>query len=394
MAGNVCLFPNVRVSYISQEHHWGTSSPQGIGRTVVGDMRAIRFFLRTAMLAMVVALVIIFLRGDLMMEAEGEGTEPPVADAGPDQRVNGPAGVQFDGTGSTDDVAITGYVWEFTYEDAEVQLDGPIPEFLFRVHGVYQVLLTVTDSNNSTDTDSMNVTVVTVPGEVPRVMVIGRNNWVEIAWDEPVHDGGSPVLGCVVFRGTTEDSLTPYYSDWWIRYWSWDYLAVNGITYYYAVAAINEVGMGPMSLVVNATPLAVPDSPQNLSIEEVNGAVHLAWDEPLWTDGRVEVTGYQVHRGTDPDWLYDTFEVGMNTTFVDEDVEEGVTYYYVVGADSSFGGSSVTEVVNVTVGGAQDGTEQPQTWELVLSFSIVIGLAGAMYYVFKMERKIGKDEEA
>ncbi len=357
-------------------------------------MNAIRYLLRAAMLAMVLALVIIFLRGDLIMGAEGEGTEPPVADAGPDQRVNGPAVIQFDGTGSYDDLGITGYAWEFTYEDVEVQLDGPTPEFIFSVHGTYQVLLTVTDSNNSTDTDSMNVTVITAPGEIPRVMVIGRNNWVEIAWDEPVHDGGSPVLGCVVFRGTTEDSLDPYYSDWWIRYWSWDYLAVNGITYYYAVAAINEVGMGPMSLVVNATPLAVPDSPQNLTIEEVDGAVHLAWDEPLWTDGRVEVTGYQVHRGTDPDWLYDTFEVGMNTTFVDEDVEEGVTYYYVVGADSSFGGSSVTEVVNVTLGGTQEETEQPETWELLLSFVIVIGLAGAMYYVFKMERKIGKDEQS
>ncbi|NIP36743.1 MAG: hypothetical protein GWN39_17490 [Thermoplasmata archaeon] len=86
--------------------------------------------------------------------------------------------------------------------------------------------------------------------------------------------------------------------------------------------------------------------------------------------------------------------MGMNTTFVDEDVEEGVTYYYVVGADSSFGGSSVTEVVNVTLGGTQEETEQPETWELLLSFVIVIGLAGAMYYVFKMERKIGKDEQS
>ncbi|NIP34317.1 MAG: hypothetical protein GWN18_05215, partial [Thermoplasmata archaeon] len=75
-------------------------------------MNAIRYLLRAAMLAMVLALVIIFLRGDLIMGAEGEGTEPPVADAGPDQRVNGPAVIQFDGTGSYDDLGITGYAWE------------------------------------------------------------------------------------------------------------------------------------------------------------------------------------------------------------------------------------------------------------------------------------------
>ena len=83
------------------------------------------------------------------------------------------------------------------------------------------------------------------------------------------------------------------------------------------------------------TPMAVPDSPQNLTVQLVDDVVHLEWDPPLWSEGRVDVIGYQVHRGTDPEWLYDTFDVGLNTSFVDEDVEEGVTYYYAIGALSS-----------------------------------------------------------
>jgi len=328
------------------------------------------------LLALVLVMVIVVLRGDLVMEpVDALQDTPPEADAGQDQRVLGPAVVRFDGTGSVDDEGIEHYLWEVPMDGSTVQLEGPRPEFLFRSHGVYQVDLIVTDGNGATGTDSVNVTVITVPGEIPRLTAIGRNGWVELGWAEPEHDGGSPVTGCLVFRGTTPDGLEPYFSDWWIRYWSWDYLAVNGITYYYAVAAVNEAGMGPLSMTVNATPMAVPDSPQNLTLEVVGGAVHLEWDPPLWSSGRVEVTGYQVHRGTDPEWLYDTFDVGLNTSFVDEDVEEGVTYYYVVGADSSFGGSAVTEVVDVTVGQPPTGGGGDTDWMVgAIAMAIVVGL--------------------
>jgi len=388
----VCLRPNVPVTYITQSSPGVTSSLKGVDRIVVGDMSALALAWKTFAFATTLALVIIFLRGDLVMDVHGEGGTSPVADAGPDQRVIGPVNVQFDATNSSDDLGITNYTWEVLDDDTVVLLDGPRPEHHFTHHGVYQVTLTVADENGATDTDHVNITVVTVPGEIQRVTVIGRNSWVEIDFDPPVHDGGSPVTGCVIYRGTTPYGLEPYYVDWWIRYWSWDYLAINGFVHYYAVAALNEVGMGPLSQVVNATPMAVPDSPQNLTLEVVKGDVHLAWDEPLWTDGRVNVTGYQVHRGTDPNWLYDTYQVGLNTSFVDEDVEEGVTYYYTVGADSSFGGSSVTELINVTVGDPPADNENPELWEVALGFAIVGGLIAGIAYLFRMERQIGKKE--
>ncbi|UCC93437.1 MAG: fibronectin type III domain-containing protein [Thermoplasmata archaeon] len=344
--------------------------------------------------AFTMALVVIFLRGDLVMDVQGQVDEPPVADAGPDQEVHGPVHVEFDGTGSTDDIEVMDLEWELVYEGETVSLQGPLAEFFFEVHGEYSVTLTVTDGSGQTDTDEMVVTVKTVPGVIERVTVIGRNNWNDIAWSRPVHDGGSPVVGCIVYRGTSPDDLEPYYSDWIIRYWSWDPLAENGRTYYYAVAAINEVGMGPLSEVASGMPMAVPDSPQNLTLDIVDGTVSLEWDPPLWSEGRVEVIGYQVHKGTDPDWLYETIDVGMNTSFVDEEVEDGTTYYYVVGALSSLGGSSVSELMNVTVGGedVDDDERQPEWYELVLSFLLIIGLAGLAYFVLRMERNIGKKE--
>ena len=369
------------------------SSLTGIDTTVVGALSTGPTFASSLILTFSLAMVIIFLRPDLVSEEVTAAPVGPEADAGPDQNVTGPTLVQFDGTGSSHG-PIRDFTWEFPHSGETVTLNGSRPTFFFEHHGTYDVVLTVTGTEGSTDIDHVTITVITVPGEITRVTVIGRNDWVEIDWDEPVHDGGSPIVGCIVYRSTSPDRLEPYFSDWWIRYWSWDYLAANGITYYYAVAALNEVGMGPLSHTVNATPMAVPDSPQNLTIEVIDGAVHLDWDAPLWSSGRVNVTGYQVHRGTDPEWLYDTFELGLNDSFVDEDVKEGVTYYYVVGADSSFGSSSVTEVVNATVGDVQEngGQETSEWWMVAVGFAIIAGLIVVLSFVLKMEARIGKKD--
>ncbi len=390
----VCFGPNERVTYICEKTHSGHVEPEGIGRIVVGDMSAASFAWKTFAVATILALVIIFVRGDLYTDVRGEQPNGlgPSADAGPDQNVTGPTLVQLDGTASVPDAIITEFEWEFQYDGGTVTLNGSRPVFFFEHHGVYPVTLTVTDPERFQDSDVVNITVVTTPGEIINITVIGRNDWVEIGWGKPVHDGGSQVVGSIVYRGTTPDTLEPYYSDWWIRYWSWDSLAVNGQTYYYAVAALNDVGMGPLSHTVNATPMAVPDAPQNFTLEVVERAVHLTWDPPLWSDGRVNVTGYQVHRGIDPDWLYDTFDVGMNTSFVDEDVEEGVTYFYAIGADSSFGGSSITEVANVTIGDVGADEEMSEWWMVAGGFGLLAGLIVIFIFVIRMESRIGKKD--
>jgi len=366
------------------------SSPKGIDRIVVGDMSALAFAWKTFALSFMAVLVIILIRGDVVMDVNGEGSISPVADAGVDQRLIGPVHVQFDGTASSDDLEVVDYLWEFTYNGSTEQMVGQRPEFFIAHHGVYEVTLTVTDENAATDNDIVNITVITVPGIIERVTIIGRNNWNDIAWSSPVHDGGSPVVGSIVYRGTTESNMEPTYTDNWVKGWTWDPLAENGFTYYYAVAAINEVGMGPLSHVANGTPIAVPDSPQNLTLEVVDGAIHLAWDPPLWSYGRVNLTGYNVHKGTDPEWLYEAFDVGLNTSYVDEDVEDGVTYYYVVSANSALGGSTVTELMNVTIGDPPVEDGNPETWEVILGFVLIAGMIGGIAYLFHWERQIGK----
>jgi hypothetical protein len=74
-----------------------------------------------------------------------------------------------------------------------------------------------------------------------------------LAWSVPASDGGSPVLSYTVRRGlTTEDMsiLVEGVSSLSLL----DSAITNGVTYEYAVSAVNAIGEGPRSNPVAATP--------------------------------------------------------------------------------------------------------------------------------------------
>jgi len=83
----------------------------------------------------------------------------PTAYAGPDQEGDQMTVVFFDGTGSSDNVAILEWTWSFTYGDEERELSGPSPSFTFDLAGEYVVVLNVTDTSGFWSTDSMCLTV-------------------------------------------------------------------------------------------------------------------------------------------------------------------------------------------------------------------------------------------
>jgi parallel beta-helix repeat protein len=104
--------------------------------------------------------------------SDGEGNEdiaqaflrifdatPPVAHAGSDRNVDIDTTIQFDGTDSSDNMAIVSYSWEFTFGGRNVTFDGSAAEFTFTQAGRYGVTLTVVDAAGLSDTDEMIVTV-------------------------------------------------------------------------------------------------------------------------------------------------------------------------------------------------------------------------------------------
>lgn len=88
-----------------------------------------------------------------------QAPDEPIADAGPDLNVTAGDWVHFNGTGSTDDVGIMNYTWNFTYDGEEQVLYDARPEFQFTVPGTYIVTLNVTDTEGNFDTDTLTVIV-------------------------------------------------------------------------------------------------------------------------------------------------------------------------------------------------------------------------------------------
>jgi PKD repeat protein len=83
---------------------------------------------------------------------------PPTAVAGPDQTVPMGTLVDFDGSGSSDNVGIVSYTWTFN-DGGAVTRTGVSPSYTFDNAGVFIVTLTVEDAAGLTDTDTMTVTV-------------------------------------------------------------------------------------------------------------------------------------------------------------------------------------------------------------------------------------------
>jgi hypothetical protein len=95
---------------------------------------------------------------------------PPVADAGPDQTVERNTVVNFDGTGSYDNVGIVAWEWDFgdAYDPTKAYTAVATHTFVHPVptDGVYTVTLTVWDAEDLSDSDTCTINVyIAVGGE-------------------------------------------------------------------------------------------------------------------------------------------------------------------------------------------------------------------------------------
>ncbi len=91
----------------------------------------------------------------------------PVPHAGTDRTVDQNTTVFLDGSGSTDNVAISSWTWSFVYDGSPRELAGQDLRFTFTVPGVYRVTLTVTDRSGNSAATSVNVTVKDTIDPVP-----------------------------------------------------------------------------------------------------------------------------------------------------------------------------------------------------------------------------------
>ena len=191
----------------------------------------------------------------------------------------------------------------------------------------------------------------TVPTAPTGVAAVGGSSSVALSWSTPASNGGSPITGYNLYRGTTAgaESATPVATN--VKATSFtDTGLTNGATYYYKVAAVNAVGTSPSSGEASATPQAsVPSAPVGLVASGGNGLVALSWTAPT-SDGGSGLIGYNVYRGTAAGAESAT-PVATNvtlTSFSDTGLTNGTTYYYKVAAVNAVGPSPRSNEASAT----------------------------------------------
>lgn len=80
------------------------------------------------------------------------------------------------------------------------------------------------------------------------------DGYVSLTWCSPIHDGGSSITDYYIYRGTSADDLSHYYTLDRDTLDYTDYDVTNGVWYYYQVSVVNSDGEESRSGVVSASP--------------------------------------------------------------------------------------------------------------------------------------------
>ena len=270
--------------------------------------------------------------------------------------------------GSNGGSAITGYrVYRGTAAGGETLLTsiGDVTSFMdtTAVNGTvyfYKVsaLNAVGESTRSNERSATPSGPATVPGAPTLNSATGGNNSVTLGWAAGAN-GGSAITGYKVYRGTTAGGESLLATLGLVTSYA-DATAVNGVSYFYKVSAVNAVGEGVLSNELSATPsvqATVPGAPSLNSATGGNGSVALAWSAP-GANGGSPITSYKVYRGTSAGDESLLASVGVVTSFMDATAVNGVTYFYKVSAVNAIGESilsnerSATPSAPLTVPGA------------------------------------------
>ena len=151
-------------------------------------------------------------------------------------------------------------------------------------------------------------------------------------------DGGSPITGYRVYRGTGSghetllDSVGPTaaYDDTTV---------VPGTKYFYKTTALNAMGESAKSNEVSAVLPAPPSAPRSLKVSVVStGGLKLTWSAPSKV-GTSPITGYWIWRGTAAGGEGQLVLVGTARTYVDLTTTAGLKVFYVVTAVNAVGQS-------------------------------------------------------
>ncbi|MEM0449177.1 MAG: fibronectin type III domain-containing protein [Methanomassiliicoccales archaeon] len=210
---------------------------------------------------------------------------------------------------------------------------------------IYRYTVTALNSaGESEPSNEVSVLPVGPPSQPLELQAIPGNSVCTLSWSIPENDGGAAIIGYRIYRGLSPNSLSMVATVGQALTFV-DEGLTNGQQVYYAVAAVNEVGVGALSPQVTCVPGFVPSSPRSLTAIGADSKVELSWSAPLFDNG-FSIEGYVVYRGTSPDELIPYASLGNVLQFTDSSVINGVEYHYRITARNAKGESGFSPLAS------------------------------------------------
>jgi uncharacterized membrane protein len=162
-----------------------------------------------------------------------EDKTSPVADAGQNQDLYlGDNGV-LDGSGSTDNIAVTSWTWTFNYGGVPQMLSGENITFGFNKVGNHMITLTVSDAASNSDTDTIWIN-VTVDLDPPVFIDVGYPDPAGRGYTIPIHTNVTDESGVA--------EVYIYFTDVNDNVYNVSMTNVAGTHWTYTIPAQTEVG--------------------------------------------------------------------------------------------------------------------------------------------------------
>ena len=219
------------------------------------------------------------------------------------------------------------------------------------------------------------------PGAPRNLTATAGDGEVFLTWEPPENDGGYPITG-YIFSPWLADGMSPPLVNINIGLVTsyTDYNVVNDRTYHYTVTAVTDRGTGNPSAIAEATPFRPATGPFQVTLADpvvIKRSVTLEWTAPE-DDGGSPVTGYIIYRGGTVVEMEPYADVGATTTtFMDEDIKRGETYWYAVVAvnDVAEGEPHYPEMVMIPME-MKEGS--PTLGGVFVLLAMLIGMAASM----------------
>lgn len=173
------------------------------------------------------------------------------------------------------------------------------------------------------------------PGSPRNLAATHGNQSMLLNWDAPLSDGGQAVGDYAIYLGTVPGAPTLHGTtgSGSVR----EYLIsslTNGVTYYFAISAINAVGEGTRSGEVSEYPSTTPTAARTLTGTRGNTQVPLSWLAPVSSGGAaVQYKVYYRPAGG----IYQLHGITSNLSYIVAGLLNGAVYYFKVTSNNRDG---------------------------------------------------------